>query len=170
LNRSEPDFHDVTDRAGEVLAIVPKERTAAWLERYGQRDNISGEVEDTYSGRRDPMRDDYDALAQAVTAAGFFTNGVEEQGTWDRTCVCSKRHPSGFLTGNSFWVSRLAGRWYLGTWGGLLYCLPDETRLAELCVSWLSRVPDDLRSDFDDRLKAEFGLVPVAEDAFNRQL
>jgi hypothetical protein len=27
---------------------------------------------------------DYDALAQAVTAAGFFTNGVEDHGDWHR--------------------------------------------------------------------------------------
>ncbi len=40
-------FYDVTDVAVEVLAIVPKERAAAWLERYGQRDKATGEVEGT---------------------------------------------------------------------------------------------------------------------------
>ena len=107
---------------------------------------------------------DYDSLARAVSDAGFFTNGVEDHGTWHRTCVCSKRRPSGGFTGNSFWVSHDAGTWYLGTWGGNEYRLPDDHRLAELCISWLSRAPDDTRSDFDDQLKLEFGLVPVSDD------
>ena len=114
------------------------------------------------------MSENYDALAQAVAAAGFFTSGVQDYGTWHRTCVCSKRDSNGILTGNSFWVSRLAGRWYLGTWGGLVHYLPDATRLAELCISWLSRVPNGTRSDFDDPLKIEFGLVRVNDDEFNR--
>ena len=29
-------FYDVTDVAVEVLAIVPKSRAAAWLERYAE--------------------------------------------------------------------------------------------------------------------------------------
>jgi len=107
--------------------------------------------------------DVYDALEAAVTAAGFFTTGFEDHGNWHRTCVASKRF-SGGLTGNSFWVSRLPSGWYLGTWAPCLYRLPDESRLAELCVSWLSRVPNGTRADFDERLKKEFGLVPVPEE------
>jgi hypothetical protein len=73
------------------------------------------------------------------------------------------------LTGNSFWVSRLGGGWYLGAWGGRIYRLTDEGRLAELCIAWLSRAPDGTRFDFDDRLKLEFGLVPVSEETFERE-
>jgi hypothetical protein len=113
--------------------------------------------------------DAYEALARVVTEAGFFTSGVEGKGTWHRTCVCSKRRSDGRLTGNSFWVSRQPSGWYLGTWGGSLYRLPDEGRLAEACIAWLSRVPDGTRADFDERLKAEFGLVAVPEDAFDRE-
>ena len=46
-NRSDPDLYDVTDPAVKVLAIVPKERIAAWLERYGQRDRARGEAKGT---------------------------------------------------------------------------------------------------------------------------
>jgi hypothetical protein len=111
----------------------------------------------------------YDALAQAVAAAGFYTNGVEDHGTWHRTCVCSKKRLGGGFTGNSFWVSRLPNGWYLGTWGGWIYRLPEETRLAELCIGWLSRVPDGTRADFDEWLKAEFALVPVSEESFDQE-
>ena len=40
-------FYDVTDEAVEVLAIVPKEAMATWLERYGQRDETKAEGEGT---------------------------------------------------------------------------------------------------------------------------
>jgi hypothetical protein len=113
------------------------------------------------------MIDDYDTLAKAVADAGFFTNGVEDHGTWHWTCICSKRRPGGGFTGNIFWVSRDDGAWYQGTWGGNVYRLADEERLAELCVAWLSRVLDDTRPDFDDQLKVEFGLVAVSEDGFD---
>jgi hypothetical protein len=112
--------------------------------------------------------DVYDSLAAAVTAAGCFTTGFEDHGSWHRTCVASKRCPGG-VTGNSFWVSRLPSGWYLGTWGPHLYRLPDESRLAELCVSWLTRVPNGTRPDFDEQLKKEFGLVPVPEEVFDRE-
>ncbi len=113
--------------------------------------------------------DVYDALAGAVARAGFYTNGVEDHGTWHRTCVCSKKRPGGGFTGNSFWVSRLPSGWYLGTWDPFIYRLPDEGRLTELCVGWLSRVPNETRADFDERLKAEFGLIAVSEEAFDQE-
>lgn len=114
------------------------------------------------------MKNDvYDALAAAMKAAGFFTSGVEDRGSWHRTCIASKQCDGG-LTGNSFWVSLLPSGWYLGVWGGHIYRLPDESRLAELCVSWLSRAPNGTRPDFDERLKKEFGLAPVPEVVFDR--
>ena len=32
-------FYDVTDEAVEVLAVVPKSKAAAWLQRYGERES-----------------------------------------------------------------------------------------------------------------------------------
>ena len=40
-------FHDVTDEAVGVLAVVPKEEAAAWLEPYGQRDETKAEEKGT---------------------------------------------------------------------------------------------------------------------------
>jgi mRNA-degrading endonuclease RelE of RelBE toxin-antitoxin system len=40
-------FYDVTGLTVEVLAILPKEGAAAWLERYGQRGNATGEGKST---------------------------------------------------------------------------------------------------------------------------
>jgi len=127
-------------------------------------------VDYLFGGGEGPlMTNAYDALAQAVCAAGFYTNGIEDHGTWQRTCVCSKKRNGGGFTGNSFWVSRLPSGWYLGTWGECIYRLPDDNRLAELCIKWLSRVPDETRADFDEPLKLEFGLAPVPEELFFRE-
>jgi hypothetical protein len=113
------------------------------------------------------MSEQYESLAKAIQNAGFFTGGVENKGTWDRICINSKRRPNGLgCTGNSFWVSRLSSGWYLGTWGGCLYRLPNESRLAELCIRWLTRVPDGTRPDFDEALKRQFDLMPVSEEEF----
>ncbi|HLX62732.1 MAG TPA: hypothetical protein VKX17_15755 [Planctomycetota bacterium] len=111
----------------------------------------------------------YNTLTDAVKMAGFFTNGVEDHGTWHRTCVCSKKREGGGYTGNSFWVARLASGWYLGAWGGWIYRMKDEVRMAELCISWLTRVPNETRPDFDKQLKDEFGLVAVSEKMFDKE-
>lgn len=112
---------------------------------------------------------DYDSLARAIAEAGFYTTPVEELGTWHRISICSKRRPNGGFIGNSFWASHFASGWFLGTWGGCLYRLPDDSRLAELCIAWLSRVPDGTRADFDDRLKTEFELLPIPDEVFHRE-
>ena len=116
------------------------------------------------------MIEPYQTLAGVVAEAGFFTNGVEYRGTWQRTCVCSKQRPGGGLTGNSFWVTRLPSGWYLGTWSGQIYRLPDHARIGDVCISWLSRVPNGTRYDFDDQLKETFGLLPVSEAEFETEV
>ena len=112
---------------------------------------------------------EYDELAKAVSEAGFFTNGVEDYETWHRTCVCSKRRPLGGYTGNSFWVSLLDGRCFLGVWGGWVYLLPEQTRLVELCISWLRRNPNRTEPDFDEQLKEGFNLVRLQDGEFEKE-
>lgn len=112
------------------------------------------------------MTDKYESLTHAVQEAGFFTNGVEQKHGWDRTCICARRDEDGRLTGNSFWVTKLRGDWYLGTWRDCLYRLPDANRIADLCVTWLRRVPRGTRPDFDESIKADFALVLVSDEEF----
>src|SRR3954470_6568987 len=97
-------------------------------------------------------QDAYDNLAEEVSEAGFFTNGLSNMGTWQRTCVCSKFIPGYGYTGNSFWVSYLNNDWYLGTWGGWVYRLPETDRIAELCIEWLTRETEKTLGDFDETL------------------
>jgi hypothetical protein len=115
--------------------------------------------------------DAYDELARAITEAGFFTNGVEVYGDWHRTTVCSMRDAkSGILSGNSFWVSHMPDGWFVGTWGGDVYRLPDGTKIAELCIAWLSHAPKGTFAHFDDWVVARFGLIAVPQDDFEPDL
>ena len=117
------------------------------------------------------MFDWYLPLAESIRAAGFFTNGVENKGDWSRTTVCSMELPGGIgYGGNSFWVTRLEGKWYLGTWGGCLYRLPESERIVELCVEWLALVPRSTIADFDADLKSKFGLEEIDESEFDEAI
>lgn len=110
----------------------------------------------------------YLELANTVAAAGFFTSGVHNMEGWQRTCICGQRRPEGGYTGNSFWASYLGGTWYLGTWGGWVYRLPNSSQVGLLCVEWLTRVPVETRADFDDAIKQRYTLEEVADEEFDR--
>jgi hypothetical protein len=62
----------------------------------------------------------YPSFARAIRRAGFLTAGVEHKHGWSRTTVCSEGAERVY-GGNSFWVTSIAGQWYLGsspwTWG-----------------------------------------------------
>jgi hypothetical protein len=113
------------------------------------------------------MVNKYESLDAQVRRAGFYTNGVEIKGDWDRTTVCSKRLSDLAYGGHSFWVTDLSGDWYVGTWGGLIYRIPEAKRVASLCIEWLSRYPDRIHTDFDDDIKAKFTLVHVSDEEFD---
>jgi hypothetical protein len=88
----------------------------------------------------------YEPFAADIRAGGFFTNGLMHEDGWDRTIVCSSGSNAVF-GGNSFWVTKLADGWYLGTWGVQLYRLPDDRRIVELCLNWCTRFPEGPYSD-----------------------
>lgn len=72
----------------------------------------------------------------------------------------------GGLSGNSFWIAERNGRWFLGTWGGMLYHLHDAQCASAIAVAWLSKNRSKTVSDVDAALKAEFGLVAATDDDF----
>lgn len=108
------------------------------------------------------MSNKYESLDTSLRAAGYFTTGIEFFGKWDRVTVCSRKLPGGVgYSGNSFWVSVIGREWIIGTWGGISYRVPNPENLAALCVKWLARYPDDVKTDFDDDIKLEFNLKRV---------
>src|SRR5437879_5433740 len=77
----------------------------------------------------------YQSLTKAVSDAGFFTSGDFES----KVVCASKLRPEGGYTGNSFWVAQRSIGWFLGTWGVHVYRIPEEHRVADLCIAWLRR-------------------------------
>jgi hypothetical protein len=119
----------------------------------------------------EPLKRKYEALDAEIRRAGFFTNGIEPKGSWDRTTVCAHRLPGGAgFSGNSFWLTLLPCGYIVGTWGGLIYRVPDSERMASLCATWLTRYPDVVRTDFDEDIKQEFCMIPVSHDEFDNMI
>ena len=109
----------------------------------------------------------YDEFIAEIHHGGFFTGGIEEKdGSWDRVTVASYSG-NGWIGGKSFWVTNHFGVWYLGTWGGTVYRMPDSDRVATFCVAWL-RNRKTLGSDFSPEFKTTFGLIEVPDEEFSR--
>lgn len=112
------------------------------------------------------MSNKYESLDLEVRRAGFFTNGVELKGDWDRTSVCSQ-FSGDACGGNSFWITLVSDGWYVGTWGGLIYRIPVADRVAAFCIRWLSSYPNEIHMDFNADIRAEFKLVEVSNEEFD---
>jgi len=102
----------------------------------------------------------YQSLTKAVSDAGFFTSGDFES----KVVCASKLRPEGGYTGNSFWVAQRSIGWFLGTWGVHVYRIPEEHRVADLCIAWLRRNPDGTPYDVDTHIRDEFHLVEIDPD------
>jgi hypothetical protein len=51
----------------------------------------------------------------------------------------------------------------------MVYRISEQSRIAEFCVEWLQREPC-VKSDFSPEIKAGFGLVPVSDEDFEREV
>lgn len=109
----------------------------------------------------------YSLITAEIRNKGFHVTDVERMGDWSRVTICSKRRAGSGYSGNSFWLTYLSGEWHLGTWGGLLYRLPDKKRIVELCVEWLSSEPEKTAPDCDEELKNRFELIDISDEEFD---
>ena len=62
----------------------------------------------------------------------------------ERLVCVSARSEYGYLHGNSFWVARRKGTWWLVCWTNAAYCVPDEVDLGQLCIKALELASDPL--------------------------
>jgi hypothetical protein len=69
--------------------------------------------------------------------------------------------------GNSFWISKLSGDWYICTWGCYYYQIPAECSVVDVCEKFVAvgrdaqvRVPLDIIE--------RFSLVETDPDDFDR--
>ena len=56
--------------------------------------------------------------------------------------------------------------WFIATWSPVIYRVGDPSRLAELCLRLLQREPGHAYYDFEEPVRAEFGLIEAAADRF----
>lgn len=114
------------------------------------------------------FRSEYSSVITAVEAAGFHVTGMPLDSGGDRI-VCAGQVMEYGLTGNSFWLAERNGRWFLGTWGGLLYRIPSSVSAAKVSIAWLRQQSTQTVSDIPEELKSEFSLMPADDDEFDAE-
>jgi hypothetical protein len=95
--------------------------------------------------------DSYDAVKTALSKLGLVGQLQGE----DQLVVSSQQGPVWPNRGNSFWLSRKHGTWYLSTWSPAGYQVPPDQDLLALCsacmggTSTMSRVPPEIIARFE---------------------
>ncbi len=65
--------------------------------------------------------------------------------------------------GNSFWVTHVAGRWYLFSWSPVGYRIPDSVDVATLCRTCMG-FGDSAMYRVPIEIAQQFGLVELSEE------
>jgi hypothetical protein len=113
----------------------------------------------------------YDDLRASIVAAQFFAVIEADTeidplvgGELDHRIVCaSKRRAGGGYCGTSFWISRRSGSWFLGTWGAIVYVIPDVHDVPLLCLALLEREFSGPMHYVPEALRERFGLIQVED-------
>ncbi len=106
--------------------------------------------------------DSYDAVMKELARLGLIGR---MQGA-DQLVIFSQEGPVWPNRGNSFWLSRRQGTWYLSTWLPAGYRVPPEQDLVALCVACMGgsaamyRVPPEVI--------ARFGLQELEDEEYER--
>ena len=116
------------------------------------------------------IRDAYSPLIAATEAAGYFVTDMPLDSGGDRVVCCGQRRAGGGYTGNSFWFAERDGRWFLGTWGGLLYFVPDVDTACSVAAAWLSANHAKTAFDVPDNIKTQFTLTVADESELDPAL
>jgi hypothetical protein len=69
--------------------------------------------------------------------------------------------------GNSFWICKLTGHWYVCTWAPLYYRVPAESSLVDACEAFLD-VGETAQSRVPAELLSRFALTETDADNFDR--
>ena len=109
----------------------------------------------------------YSPIVEAVEAAGFFATVETLDSGRDRIVCCGKRRKGGGYTGNSFWFAERDGKWFLGTWGGLLYLVPRVEIAAAVATYLLCNNPSNAESELPSVVQSRFRLTEINGEAFD---
>ena len=67
--------------------------------------------------------------------------------------------------GNSFWISEVHGRWFLGAWGGSIFRVDSCQRAIDFSIAWLTHECHKTLSQFSPDFISRFQLTR-ADDEF----
>jgi hypothetical protein len=94
--------------------------------------------------------DSYEAVSEALAKLGLVGHLQGE----DQLIVSAQQGPVWPNRGNSFWLSRKQGAWYLSTWLPTGYRVPPDQDLVALCSACMGcpsamyRVPPEVTQRF----------------------
>jgi hypothetical protein len=106
--------------------------------------------------------DSYTAVTEALEKLGFVGQMQNE----DMLIVSSQQGPVWPNRGNSFWLSRKQGTWYLSTWLPAGYRVPADQDIVALCSACMGgpsamyRVPHEVIE--------RFGLKELNDNEYER--
>ena len=69
--------------------------------------------------------------------------------------------------GNSFWVCRLAGDWYLCTWAPYYYRVPSSASVLDVAEAFVD-IGESAQERVPTELVTRFGLIETGDDEFDR--
>jgi hypothetical protein len=104
----------------------------------------------------------YDAVREALAKLGLASQMQGE----DQLIVSAQQGPVWPNRGNSFWLSRKQGTWYLSTWLPAGYRVPPDQDVVALCSACMGgpsamyRVPSEVIE--------RFGLQELDENEYER--
>ena len=98
--------------------------------------------------------DPYQSLTSALAEVGL----VAFQQTPGQLVVSTQHGPVWPNRGNSFWLTRENGYWYLVTWAPIAYQIPENESVIDLCVACINAcsramgvVPEEIDKQFSLR-------------------
>ncbi len=83
----------------------------------------------------------------------------------DQLVVSSKQGPVWPNRGNSFWLSRKQGSWYLSTWAPVAYKVPTDQDILALCSACMS-IGTSAMYEVPPELVERFNLEQLPEAEF----
>ena len=105
----------------------------------------------------------YEQLVGALATIGLTGQMMRP----DQLVVSTQEGPVWPNRGNSFWMSRLDGVWYISTWGPICYRVPRAGELISLCSACM-QVGSSAMWRVPDEIVCRFGLQEIGHAEFHR--
>jgi hypothetical protein len=108
------------------------------------------------------VSDDFDAIE-----GDLRSRGISAYRQRPNQLVISRQHGAPWPDrGNSFWICKLAGDWYICTWAPHYYRVPSASSVVAVCEAFVD-VGDSAQRRVPADLVTRFSLVETDHDEFD---